>query len=397
MSAAPPGDPAGMRRVRVAISVSFLAFGMTVGLWFAHVPLIAARLQLEPGVLGVTLLCFGITGLLMQTPSGLLVARYGSRIVARLAMPAFVLVLLVPVFAPSLPVLVIGLILMGIVSTPAIIAANTQAAEFEQIRGRSTMSSFHGFFSVGGLVSAALGGYVIGAGLGDGRGAALIVVVLLVATVWSVRALPYHPPSAPSRSAGGAQQRSPLAALGAVIGLAVVAVLCTTIEGSVGDWSGIYLLRVKGSDPGLSTAGFAMFSLAMAACRFTGGPVVERLGNRTVVVGGGVLMAVGMAIVVLTPWPLVSALGYLVVAAGAANITPLLTSAAGRSTDVPPSVAISAVSTAIMLGLLSGPPVIGFIAQLWGLDVGMAFIGVLGVIVAIAAARHRWSPSAASA
>jgi MFS family permease len=395
MNSAAPSS-ARLRTIRIAISVAFFCCGLAVGLWFTHVPSIAARLALEPHILGLALLSFGITGLIMQTPSGLLIARYGSRRVGRITLPLFMLGILAPIVAPNLPVFVASLVAVSILATPSFVAANTQAAEFEAVSGRAVMSSFHGFFSVGSLVVALVAGALIGAGYGDGRGAAVVALVAFAAALWAVFNLLETAPKPPQAKAPG-QTRNSLAAIVSVAGLAIVAILCTTVEGSVGDWSGIYLSTVKNSGAGLSAAGFAMFSLAMAACRFAGGPIVERLGNRTVVTGGGILIAIGMAVVVLTPWPLVSAMGYLVVAAGAANVTPLLSSAAARTPGISPSVAISGVSTALTIGLLGGPPIIGFISKGFGLDAGMAFIGLLGVVIAVAAWSHRWQPAPVAA
>jgi MFS family permease len=387
---------AQLRTARIAISLAFFCTGLAVGLWFTHVPTIATRLALEPHVLGLALLSFGVTGLIMQTPSGLLIARFGSQRIGRIFLPLFTVGILLPIISPSLPFFVASLILVSILANPTFISINTQAAEFEKIYGRPAMSSFHGFFSLGSLVVALLAGLVIGAGYGDGRGAAVIALVALLAAIWAAINLLDTAP-APKVEKKPGVKGSRLAAIRAVAGLAIVMIVCTTVEGSVGDWSGIYLSQAKNSGLALSTAGFAMFSLAMTACRFAGGPVVERLGTRTMVAGGGVLIALGMAIVVLAPWPLVSAMGYLIVAAGAANVAPLVSSAAARTPGIAPSVALSGVATAQVAGLLAGPPIIGFISKGFGLDAGMTFIALLGVIVAIAAWTYRWQPVPAAA
>jgi MFS family permease len=131
----------------------------------------------------------------------------------------------------------------------------------------------------------------------------------------------------------------------------------------------------------------------MAGVRFAGGPIVERLGRRALLVAGGSLMAAGMLVVVLAPWPLVSALGFLVVAIGASNMSPILTSAAARTPGVPPSIGVAALSTFMTLGLFAGPPAIGFLAQTWDLGVGFGVLAVLGVVVAVGAAFHRRDPA----
>jgi MFS family permease len=130
----------------------------------------------------------------------------------------------------------------------------------------------------------------------------------------------------------------------------------------------------------------------MTLSRFAGGPVVERLGDKRVLLVGGVLMAAGMALVVVAPDALLSASGYLLVGIGAANASPVLISAAARTPGVSPATAVALIATAISTGLLAGPPIIGFVAQGLGLTVAMGVVGAMGLVVAIGAAFRSWAP-----
>ncbi|MEX1181511.1 MAG: hypothetical protein WEB63_11975 [Cucumibacter sp.] len=102
------------------------------------------------------------------------------------------------------------------------------------------------------------------------------------------------------------------------------------------------------------------------------------------------LIALGMAIVILAPTPLASASGFLVIAIGAANIAPVMISVASRIPGVAPSAGVVVVSSAMIVGFLLGPPVIGFISQAWGLSVGLGVVGCLGLLVAAGALLRSW-------
>ena len=382
--------PSAMRRGRIAVSLCFLCFGMMLGLWFVHIPLIVARLGLGPGVLGLVLLAIGVCGLITQPIAGLAVARFGARPLTMVLLPLTIVANLALILSPSVPLLFVFAICLGSVGIPANVADNTLAAEYEVLRGRPTMSSFHGFFSLGGLVSSVLGGVLINAGFGDGRGAIGVDTVLFVVSIWAGYAtLPGRPAPKPAETPKGPRFALPAVA---VLGVCLIALVCNIIEGSIGDWSAIYLATAKNTGPALAAAGYAMFSVAMTVLRFAGGPIIEKLGNRTLVVGGGVLMAIGLLVVVLAPWPLVSALGFLVVAIGASNISPILVSTAANTPGVEPAIGVAAVGTFMTLGLLGGPPIIGFIAQGWGIGAGLSFVAALGIVVAAGAAMRRWRP-----
>jgi MFS family permease len=393
MTASMAFDRARMRRARVAVSLAFLAFGTQLGLWFAHIPAVAKRLALEPARLGLGILSIGVIGLVMQSVAGIAIARFGSRRTTIVLLPAFVLTETLLINTPSQPLFFVFAALVGLVSMPANVGNNTMAAEFERLHERPVMSSFHGFFSVGGLVGSLLGGALVAADYGDGRGAIVVGIVLLLVSLWAtVNSLEV----APEPEEPGEGPRFAIPAV-SILGICLLVFCSTLIEGSVGDWSALYLDTIKHADPALAASGYTMFSVAMAVVRFAGGPIVERLGRRALIVVGGSMMAAGMLIVVLAPWPLVSALGFLVVAIGASNISPIVTSAAANTPGVAPSIGVAAITTFMTLGLFAGPPAIGFIAQAWDLGIGFGFLALLGVIVAVGAAIRRWDPAAAPA
>ncbi len=379
-------DSARMRRARIAVSLAFLTFGTEVGLWFAHIPEVARRLALDPAQLGLGILSIGVIGLVMQSVAGVAIARFGSRRTMLVLLPVFVVMMTLLIGAPSQPIFFVFAALSGLVTMPANVGNNTMAAEFERLRGRSAMSSFHGFFSVGGLLGSLLGGLLIAADYGDGRGALVVGIVMLLVSLWAtVNAVEIAPATRES-------QQGPRFAIPppALLGICLLVFCAALVEGSVGDWSALYLDTIKHADPVLAASGYTLFSIAMATMRFAGGPIVERLGPRALIVGGGSLIAAGMLIVVLSPWPLLSALGFLVVAVGASNIVPLLTSAAANTPGVAPSIGVAALTTFMTLGLFTGPPVIGFIAQAWDLGIAFGFLAVIGIIVAVGAASRRW-------
>jgi MFS family permease len=389
-------DPtsARIKQARIAVSATFFVFGFEVGLWFVHIPLIASRHALEPGMLGLALLMVGLGTVFAPALAAPIVRRLGSRLTCQIAAFVCTAWLLLPLFAPNVPLLFVATLSFGIVAGMLNVAINTQGAEVEKARGRPTLSSFHGFFSLGGLCAAAVWGPMFSLGLGDGRGAAIIIVILLLTLVWALRGLLQDEPRGETQGPAGRGISFPG---GALLGLAILGLVCTAVEGSVGDWSGLYLTLVKLSDPAFAASGYAMFTLAMTLSRFVGGPIVERLGDRRVLLYGGLLIAAGMTVVVLAPVPLLSALGYLLVGIGAANASPVLISVASRTPGVAPETAVALVATSISTGLLVGPPIIGFIAQATDLSTAMAIVGSFGLVVAAIAAFRTWGPPPAPA
>ncbi len=282
-----------------------------------------------------------------------------------------------------MPLFFVAAFFFGLTMGSLDVLANVQASEVETLRGRPTMSSFHGFYSVGGLAGAIVGAFIIANGFGDGTGAAAAGAVLLILAAAAVRSL------LPGRKA---HEDAPRFALPnrAVLGLGILAFLCFAIEGAVTDWSALFLTTVRRTTPEMAAIAYAAYAFAMAAVRLFGDPIVARLGGKVLVVGGGLLVAVGLLVALIAPWPVVGAAGFGLVGIGAANIVPILFSAAARTPGVPSGVGVSAVATLGYSGFLVAPPILGFAANQYGLSAALALVLVMGAAMTWLGGRQRY-------
>jgi MFS family permease len=377
-----------MTRARIAVSAGFFVFGLAFALWAVHIPIIAERLALNPATLGLALLNVGVGGVISQPLTGWLISRTGSRPLATLFLLVFLAAVIIPITAWTTPLFFLATLILGLTAGACNVAINTQASEIERARGKPTMSSFHGFFSLGALAGASLGGGIIAIGRQDGTGAAVILAVMVAAAAFAARF--FLPTSPPPKPEPGSARKGLTLPTGAVLGLAALTFFSNIVEGAVGDWSALYLTVERGLTQATAASGFALFSLAMAVCRLAGGPVVARLGEKRILLCGGLLMSLGMAVVVFSPWAIISPFGFALVAIGAANTIPVMMSVAARAPGTSPGVGVAATATGALLGFLIGPPIIGFIAQALGLAAALGLLSLVGLIVAIGAALYRW-------
>ena len=172
---------------RAAVDVAFLLAGIGTGIWATHIPIVRARLGLDPGILGLALFVMALASIITMPLAGMALARFGSRLPAAAMMIAFTALTPLPIAARSVPLFFVSVFVFGTTMGALDVSMNLQATEIEAARGRPTMSSFHGFFSIGGLVGAGLGAAIIAAGWGDGSGAALLAIPLLVLAVAAAR------------------------------------------------------------------------------------------------------------------------------------------------------------------------------------------------------------------
>ncbi len=174
---------------------------------------------------------------------------------------------------------------------------------------------------------------------------------------------------------------------GPVLLLGVMCFVAFLAEGAVLDWSALFLIEERDVDRRWGGVAFAAFSATMTVLRLTGDRIVARFGGRAVVMAGAAVAAAGYAVVVAVPSPAAAVLGFMLVGLGAANIAPVLFTAAGRQSSMAPDMAVAGVATLGYLGLLIGPAAIGGVAQAAGLPAALGGVGALLLAIAVAARR----------
>ncbi len=355
-------------RERLAVSAAFLSNGFVLGNWTPQIPLFQQRLGLSEAQLGLMILAFGIGAVLAMPLLGAATARLGSRVPTLVMHAALALSLPILVLAPSVPVAGIAILLFGATMGGMDVAMNANAVSVERQRPRAIMSSCHGFWSVGGFIGAATGGFLI-VTLGA-VGHFLLVSAILLLALWPIgRAMledreEAAPATAPLE--GGAAGPAPSAARLAVLGIGLCALFGMVPEGATIDWSAIYLRSELGADIAVSGFAFAAFSAVMALFRFLGDGIRDRLGavrtlRLSAVAGIGALLVVGLA-----PNIVVAILGFALLGIGLSNIAPIAFSAAGNVPGLKPGVGISMATTIGYSGILIAPSAIGYLAEHFG-------------------------------
>jgi fucose permease len=318
-------DPPAPRRARAAVTAMFLLNGTVFASWVPHIPAVKARLDLDDAQLGLLLLCIAGGSIVTLALSGWLVARFGSRLVTLLGAIGLSLLLPLPVVGESVWLVAAALVAAGACNAALDVAMNAQAVEVQNRYGRSIMSAFHGCFSLGGLLGAGAAGGLLALGVDGARHTAGIAVAgvacAAIAAWWLL----------PSPRAATPGEREPVFVrpTGALLPLGVLALFALLIEGAMSDWSAVYLADARGASMQLAAAGYALFSLAMAAGRFGGDRVIDRFGVSRVLHASAGLATAGLLLTVLGGRS-AALFGFACIGLGMANVIPLLFTAAGR-------------------------------------------------------------------
>jgi MFS family permease len=349
-------DPA--RRDRVAVTVVFAVNGAMFSSLFARLPAIKADLGLSDGELGLLLLLAAVGLLAAQLVAGGAIERAGAPRVMRASAPLYCAAIALAALAPAPLWLAAVLFVLGAANGMLDVAMNAEGAAVERRLGRPAMSSFHAAFSFGALGGAGLGALAAAAGVAPLSHLTLVAIAGGCVVLAAIGRLPLEAPRAPEAGPLIAMPTRALAALG---GLAFCVLLA---EGSVADWSAIYLREGLGATQAAAAAGLAVFSLTMGVGRLAGDRLVAAFGPRAVATTGLLLATAGLGVVAAAEAPIAAVAGFALVGVGLSTVFPLVVSAAARRPDLPPGPAIAAVVSAGYAGFLVGPPTIGLLAEL---------------------------------
>lgn len=381
---------AELGKARLAAMSVLFANGVIYASWGTHVPTIKDKFALSDANLSLSMLAVALGGILIMAWAGRWIARVGSASAsvksALLMSLAACGILLVPQYA----LLLFWLALYGATSAVNDVAANSQGALIEAAFARPVIGSLHGSFSLGGMFGALVSSGWQAMGWPDAWHLAVACAFCAALVLFTSRwLLPESAHAASSEAQAGSAKLAPALKRKLVI-FGVLAFLALIVEGAMYDWTAVYMREVAMASGGMIGAGYAAFSVGMAAGRFSGDPVRARLSEGVLILASCAMCLAGLGLALLWPRVDTALAGFLICGLGTANIIPVMFSSAGRAALAGGGSASNGLAVTTRLayvGLLVGPVVVGFIAHRFDLRIALA-MSLLGV-VAIAAASPK--------
>lgn len=347
---------------RFATRLTFFTAGFVMACCAPLFPFIKDNVGADETQFGLLLLCFGLGSIIAMPLTGFVAARQGPRSMVLLG--GFGLIIFLPTLTIAETPFILGsfLFLFGASLGTIDVAMNIHGVAVEAKEKRSLMSNFHAQFSIGGLFGAGLMTLLLSVG----------VPLVMTATIGATLALLAMLLTTPRLlHVKVADQSTFVFPRGIVLLLGLLAGITFLVEGAVLDWGALLVIERQLTTPQSAGVGYILFSAAMVIARLTGGHIVTALGELWVLILGGIVTILGIATVLLATLPLVALVGFVLIGLGSANLVPIFFSVAGRQTVMPASLAIASVTTIAYSGVLVGPAMIGFAADLTSLP--MAF------------------------
>ncbi|MBG6175931.1 MFS family permease [Labrenzia sp. EL_208] len=367
---------------RRVVSAVFFMCGTFIGLWASRIPDIKTATGLSEGGFGILLLVMAVGALLAFPLAGALMDRKGSASVTKMSAIATVVAFALIGLAPSTPILTVTLFMGGFAFGALDVSMNGWGAEVEKRLERPIMSSFHGLFSLGAGVAAAAGGVAIKLGLSVTQHFCLWSALAIPILVWTLRQ-PWPHTGTGVRNEG----KSPLFAIpkGALFLAGLIALVAALGEGAMTDWAALYQIYDLGYSEAIAPTAFTVFSVAMVIMRLAGDRVIALYGPVAVARASGLVASLGCLLLVsgLNIWTVWA--GSFVMGLGYAVLFPLAMSRAASDPHMSTGQALAAVATLGYGAFLFGPPLLGFIGDLFSLRMSFGTVAFLTLAIPLLA------------
>lgn len=342
--------------------------------WAPMVPLTKSRLGLNDAETGLALLMFGIGAFIALPLTALLVNRWGSQRLILFSGSGMSTLIPFLTVVPSFVYLALALFLFGASTSAMNISLNSQALMIESQAKRPLMPGFHCLFSVGGFLGVTLVGLILTLHY------ALLYCGLIVSTFMALILMSQYRKLLKESQPIHTKNRPFVFPEKGVLILGLLCFVAFMAEGSMFDWSAEYLrtfLNYSASQVGI---GYALFSIGMATGRLAGNQLITRFNPFHIFQVGSLFAACGFFILISAPMPYAELLGFCMIGLGAANVVPILFSASGKFSKTPSHIALAAVTSLGYLGLLSGPGIIGLLANFFSLPLALSMVAGLLIL-----------------
>ena len=369
----------------MSILAYFAVFGMAGASLLVRLPEVRNLVDVTTAELGIILFVGSIGSIISVTQAGRFIARFGTRV----AIISGIIIGGIGLFGQTLFIvnhLPAGYALFALITGLGMgvgdVGINVDGSAIETASGKTALPKMHAAYSIGTFVGAGLGTLATTLNISLIAQMTGLVALNLILPLITARYLPAGNgvETKPSTQQVESAVKLSMWRSRTVIFLALGILGITIAEGASNDWLAIAFVddfKVSATTAGL---GYATLLAAMTAIRFFGGKLADRFGKaRTLQVLAG-LGVLGLILIIVSHNIVLAFVGAVLWGCGVALGFPLFLSAAGEGEN--PARRVAFVASSGYLAFLVGPPLLGFLGQVWGVT-NMFYVIALFLALAI--------------
>lgn len=353
-------------------------FGFTS--WASLIPFLRQQLQIQEDHLGFLLLAVGLGALIMMMLAGSIAGRLGCRRSLTIAGLAIAVVLNVLCYVPSYAAALVMAVLLGSSLGLLDVVVNINGIFIERKVHKRLMSGLQAMWSLGNFAGAAFFASLLHLGF-------YWKIVMIAGAVFIGLCVCFFAPHLHGERQASGKGASLVLPKGKIVLIGLVCTIAFLVEGSINDWSGVFMTTEKGIDISQSGLGLTLFTASAFLARLTGDSLTMHIGPRRLLAFSLPIAFVGfLGILLISGGPLLFA-SYVLIGIGCANTVPVFYSLLGTQKEMPIADAVAAVSTIGYVGILLAPAVLGFIGRAFSLYASFALVTGLLIVMYFMAMR----------
>lgn len=368
-----------------SIGLIFISVGLLFGNWATFIPSVKTKFDLDDAQLGLLLLSLPFGALTMNPVAATLVRKIGMQKTSVYGIGFMLLTFSLLLNAPSVYLQSFFLFLCGCGISITNVGMNTCVGAIEHHYGIKIMSTCHGMFSLGLMFGSICSSFFGGMGLLlPGLYMSMVGAFLFLVLLFAQKNIFLIKEEIHETNFEKSKFTFPR---GSFLLMIIIGLCINITEGTMADWSAVFMKDVVQTSTYFEGWGMAGYSLFMALGRLMGDKIIPRFGANMVLFYGGILTIVGIIIVIMLPFTFSAIVGFAIVGAGVSCGAPILYASAARVPNMAKGSGLAIMNTFAMGGFLFGPVLIGFISKATTLSIAFAFIASLGLVWVIQSKR----------
>ncbi|MEV1167136.1 MFS transporter [Nonomuraea sp. NPDC049784] len=369
------------RQARRATYVVYAVQGLSFASLLIQVANLQAKHGLDEGTLTLLLLIVPVFAGVGSVAAGTFAARFGSKLLLRIAQPVVAAAVVLVGLAPSVPLLLPVLLLFGLGVGAVDAGMNMQGVAVERRYGVQVLNGFHSVWSVFSMLGAAWASAAADLPL------PLIMSIPMVFAVAGSLLSGRHlctpeEEKVEDAPAGAAAGRFPWRP---IIPLCLAMAFLYVGDAAVSNFNTVFMKNVLQASAQVIPLAYVAYQATTLAVRLGGDLAVRRYGPAAIVRIGGVIATLGFLGVVLAPNQPLGIVAFGLTGIGLSVVAPQSFSAAGKLDPAGTGVAIARVNLFNYVGFIVGAALVGGIAN--AADMRLAFAAPLvlaSVIIVLA-------------
>ena len=370
------------------IYVAFISLGLPDSLVGAGWPVMHTDLGVPLSFAGILTMVIAVGTIVSSLLSDRLTRRFGAAMVTTVSVAMTATALLGFSMSTSFWALCLWAVPYGLGAGAVDAALNNYVALHYSSRH---MNWLHSFWGVGASISPFIMSFALTRNGDWSAGYRTVGIIQVALTVVLILTLPVwrkvHPEKEPEHE-DAAPAAKPLGLIGTLRLPGAAQILIAffaycALESTTMLWAATYLVEDRGVAPATAAAFASLYLLGVTGGRFLGGFVADRVGDRRLIRFGGLLVALGIAMIALPlSTPVVALAGLVVAGFGSAPVYPAIIHSTPTNFGRENSQSVIGIQMAsAYLGVTLMPPLFGALSGWVGLGILPLYLGVLVVLM----------------